>query len=377
MAPVRGQRASSIKLILASLWLPFILTACTPPPPLVSTPALYADILALFNTAAPGYGLDAFTPTESMHHAMAYALFASAESYRARATRQRDARDNAWLAAQWLIDHPNHTDDGRIGWGLPFAWDAFQDGSVNPADTIYTITTALAIQALLDAYELFRKPALLETAIRSARAFTEDAFDRIGDELVFWYSHLPHDSYHVINVSAMLLGQLQRLSRFEPGFAQYADMAVQYILNRQQRDELGYVYWLYGGDKWPESRPNRPNDLVHEAYTIQGLVDYVRYGGTFREEIDLHELYRSLERFLRDGNVLELPNESRPARLWGVGAAVFTASLLEHELHLPPRLSDQFTEALTAAYAVTGQPFYPRQAAHVLAGLAFKYFGAR
>jgi hypothetical protein len=39
------------------------------------------------------------------------------------------------------------------GWGIGFPSDAFGDGSVNPANTIYGLVKAFAAGALLDAFE--------------------------------------------------------------------------------------------------------------------------------------------------------------------------------------------------------------------------------
>ncbi len=54
----------------------------------------------------------------------------------------------AYLAKVYALQQP----DG--GWGLGYAYDAFQDGSVNPADTTYTVTLADHVgPALLAGYQ--------------------------------------------------------------------------------------------------------------------------------------------------------------------------------------------------------------------------------
>ena len=49
-----------------------------------------------------------------------------------------------------LLDWPNKYPSGKFGWGLPFAWDAFGDGTQNEPNTVYSISTGLVIKALLD-----------------------------------------------------------------------------------------------------------------------------------------------------------------------------------------------------------------------------------
>lgn len=329
-------------------WWPICLlvfvTACSAPPTLAER---YTQLLGMFDAERPGYGLDAYTPDEAMDQAMAYALFASAEA-------NRGALESAKRAAGWLIaNRPGG------GWGLPFAWDAFSDGSENPANTVYTITTALGVQGLLDVYDATGEAVYRDTA--------KEAMDTLLGAMTddyFWYSVRPEDDYPVYNVNGMMLGQLQRL-----GMSDLADEVLAFVLSGALRDEAGHVYWPYSADN------ARPNDLVHESYTMQGLVDYVRFGG--RREVDLLALYDSLERFIGPKGVRELPGGEARARLWGIGAALSTAVLLERELGLEPDLSRRFAEAAFEHYDLDEEPFYPRQAAHVLQGLSLVAFPPR
>lgn len=83
----------------------------------------------------------------------------------------------------------------------------------------------------------------------------------------------------------------------------------------------------------------------------------------------VRDLYESLWAFVRDGVIVEYPNGSSPARDWGVGAALYTARVLETDLGMRARLSRAFLPT-AVTYGMDGGPFYPRQAAHVLLGLA-------
>src|SRR5690606_29961276 len=111
-------------------------------------------------------------------------------------------------AADWLIANIDLNQNGTPGWGLPFPWDAFRDGSVNPAHTEYGITTALAVQGLIDFYEATEEESYLSAAVSALAAYATEF--RNGD---LRYSVAPSDEAAVHNVTAMLMGQYARASR--------------------------------------------------------------------------------------------------------------------------------------------------------------------
>lgn len=66
------------------------------------------------------------------------------------------------------------------GWGLGFATDAFSDGTLNPADTLYTVTTAGHVgQVLLAGYD--------------AGVVAGERVQRTVDVLLEQIPHVPHD----------------------------------------------------------------------------------------------------------------------------------------------------------------------------------------
>lgn len=335
--------------------------------PILSSPqSPYRNLVDRFDPHFPGRGLDAYTPTIESDHAMAYALVASAESHRYRFTGENRARQSAIQAADWLVEHRDPDGDGVIGWGLPFAWDAFGDGSINPANATYTITTALAIQALLDVHRVSGDPELLGLALAAAHTMLDSAYTRTPYEAWFHYSPAESDAFPVFNISAMMVGQLQRLASVETDLAIEADLVATHLLNAGREDAAGRIYWPYSAPGAPGD--DRENDLVHAAYIVQGLADYARYGGNL--DVDVGSLYTSLTAFLmEDGGISEMPHETRPARDWGVGAALFTTALIEQEFGAMGELSQNFYTA-ALSYDPPVERFYPRQAAHVLLGLS-------
>lgn len=96
------------------------------------------QVFNAFNQDHPGRGVDSYDYKEA-DHAMGYALYACAAVLNGDFSRTQTALD-------WLVANSN---DGK-GWGLPFSWDAFSDGSVNPESTIYGITVAWGVKAFLD-----------------------------------------------------------------------------------------------------------------------------------------------------------------------------------------------------------------------------------
>lgn len=338
-----------------------LLVACAP------TPSNDYDRLAnRFDAKAPGRGLDSYAPSVSSDHAMAYGLIASADARWHARTGDARALERAKRAATWLVENRDVDGDGLVGWGLSFTWDAFADGTTNPIGWPYTITTALGVQGLLDVHEVTRDPQLLAVALEATRAMLDHSLVRAGDEAWFQYSPAEHDAHPVFNVSSMMLGQLQRLAVVEPALAEAADLVAAHLLRAQLVDGEGRVFWMYSAPGAPSD--DRENDLVHVAYIVQGLADYARFGGAI--EVDVLALYESLGAFLMpDGGVSEMPFGEAPARDWGVGAALYAVALMEQELGVDGGLSAHFYRA-AAAYGPPKERFYPRQAAHVLLGLA-------
>lgn len=136
------------------------------------------------------------------------------------------------------------------GWGLTYAWDAYQDGSVNPESTAYAITTALALQAFLDAGQ--EPPGGI--AEHWAECCFSDGF--------YWYSDQPADAIYTPNVTSMMASVMYRLG--------YEGQATE-AMERLSADGPDWLYSDGTGD-WP-------NDVLHQGYTVWGLLTYRDAGG--------------------------------------------------------------------------------------------------
>ena len=165
------------------------------------------------------------------------------------------------------------SDSGRPGWGLPYAWDAFRDGTTNPVDTIYTYTTAMATLAFLDGFvalgdstQLGRAKAAVDTILTECWGYVDGRFMSV------WYSDQPKDqgseSYVVHNVNALTLAAIARIARYEDStYESEIRSGIEAMLLEHSGYQDVEAQWQYniGG-------PNR-NDLVHHAYIALGLVE--------------------------------------------------------------------------------------------------------
>lgn len=366
----------------------------------------YADTLALFSPEAPGYGADVSCTSELHDQPKAYCLYASAEARRFAATREPTALGNAMRAADWLVENADLDNDGVIGWGLPFAWDAGADGSLNSANTEYAIETAMGIQALLDVRDVLdpvayreRRSAYIGTSLAAAQTYAAAHTIRVADGIVFRYSSENADSYHVLNVTAMIAGQLQRLSRCVPAreaeqLETLSDAAIAYIAARAVTTD-GVPFWLYYGAELPASRQdnNLPNDMQHESYILQGILDYQLNEGHLGVLFSPHVLLANLQRFLTAKKVVLFPRGyeyplnlantlDRWPELWRIAYALHVAVRLEEALGLNAgAVSSTLAANLLDAYRGRNGDWlyspddprpcsYPRQLAFVLLGLS-------
>jgi len=352
---------------------------------------VYHETSSLLDPAAPGFGVDTGRQEQPLHYPMAYAVYASAEAHRAVACQDEEAWQNAVGAALWLVEHNDLDSDGEIGWGIPFAWDAGGDGSVNPAHTEYAITTALAIRALLDVWDgaaqfegrsASLRSRLLDSALGGFDTF-RDCYDVTPYGPVFLYSTAPDDGFHIANTHAMLVGQFQRLSAYpvapETGveLERVAAAGFGYLRNRMNRDSAGVAYWNYADDR-PAGGTPRPNDAVHSGYTLEGVLDYQLYSGTEAILLRDEDVAANIGRFLDGSLVWEFPAgpDELPARLFGVGQLLYLSARLDRD-ELAASLYSALAEQYRAGGRLVLRPagddlrVYPRQIAHALLGLSY------
>jgi hypothetical protein len=204
------------------------LPACTPAsPPAAEDLAQIADLVAPADAGAgnatspdlaPSRPLDpleelfqrAFSPRTGPFAnpaAAAYHCLAAASAYR-RAQQgaafsseftgklQRATR----ASADFLVQGAGRW--GGLGWGLDDPWDAFGDGTTNPATTVYAFQTGLAIWCLAEAAAVTGERAYRNLAVRAQAAYRQRAYVRHGQGYpidctscgYFWYSLSANDA---------------------------------------------------------------------------------------------------------------------------------------------------------------------------------------
>lgn len=375
----------------------------------------YKWLLTTFAEDRQGFGLDRHgMATEDQP--MSYGLILSAEALRAASDKTKkespeyaESPRRAKKAVRWLIDNRDLDGDGKPGWGLPQSWDAWGDGSENPPNQPYTITTAIVLTGLFDALavpELFDENERKEITdvVRAVvlRWCCEVWSEGYGGGY-FWYSPGKQDDVFGINAPAMFLACLVRLLEEQDDSLSPAERD----LVRSRADALakaaastvelrdGEPLWRYA--PLPNSmNNNRPNDLVHHVYILLGIETYRDWNEAgIKIPCTREKAIASVDRFLADADpasgrprrILEYSPfddpQSDQARLWGAGFMLAfyakwaddarierTFRLIEENYGPFPRLRWIGPDAKCA----DKKACYPRHTAHVLYGMAIAAF---
>lgn len=241
---------------------------------------------------------------------------------------------------------------GGWGWGLSYAWDAYGDGVVNPADTIYSYTTAAAALALLDGYAVLGDEKYLEAARRAGGALTVDTCCwRDGDHASVWYDDQPNDQRNerqVHNVNGLALAALTRLDE-AGGDSRYADLTSAMAQHLIEAQGEGYAQENYGETKvadsnwtYSQAEPGRPNDLIHETFIVEGLMTY----GT---DEAVQAAHRSVEGMLATHFDEGKPREGKytfGSLGWGPGAALFVLSMVDDYRDAARSIAEHLSEGV-------------------------------
>lgn len=304
-------------------------------------------------------------PEERVDHPMAVALHASAMLRNYEQNGRPTSLNHGRTATARLVEMVENGPNGAFGWGLGFSWDAFGDGSENPQNAVYGITTALAIQALLDHFEITGNAEYLPVVDRVLEQYSA-YFTVHAHGGYFWYSEMPSDSRPVINVSAMLAGQYARAGTLlgNRHYLGMAELAARYILAHAELDQNG-MQWPY------EIGRDVSNDAVHAAYVVQGLSEVQAH----HQDVDYDQsaALSYLRAFFSSAPlVVERVGESVPARSWGVGYLMFVLCEYGAKDEVRSHLAKAIAEYEFAPGSYGMHPgeevLYPRFQAHVLLG---------
>lgn len=277
----------------------------------VSSGCLYAEVeqynpLSLFNTfdsSLPAYGIDSAHQYQSIIHSMALGLYLKSAVI---LNKKLEAQN----AAQQLLAIRYSKSKKEPGWGLGFAWDAFNNKKINPSHTIYGITVAICASGLFDIYDLTDEEQYKNVALEALDYYMEVAFKEKNELGFFYYSDSKYDkTYSVHNVTAMLMGQYARawaLTR-DVKYKKIATSSMNYLWKEKVK-YLNTYKWHYS------SVNNSENDEAHAAFIVQGFLDYKKY-------VDLMLSIQPIVDFLKY-KVSLMPTNNK--YLWGAGQMIYT-----------------------------------------------------
>lgn len=333
----------------------------------------YQALLPKFNPAYPGRGIADYGDNPVADIPKAYAMILMAELHRYQSKKLDTVPPLATAAGKWLLSHSDENKDGVTGWGLPFEWDAYGDGSVNPANAEYTISTAIVVDALLNWMEIDQsapREEILATIDKALEPYlVPDCKTPLG---LFPFSlQKPDYQYDTFNPSGYMAGEMQHYSEYVRNpqkrhlMRQVADRVVQAVLAQKKTDPAGNWYWTYSAQE------NNANDMAHAGYIMEGLRTYKQYQGNLATQIDIDKLLNHLKQFpdkkakyVRAWPVFR-KDISNPARTYELGMGLFLAASGPDSLG---GLKDQFANATFDYKLPTGEyAKYPYKGAGVQA----------
>lgn len=166
--------------------------------------------------------------------------------------------------AQRYLDRALSTEIGNGGFGLPFAWDAFADGTVNSEQTTYTVTVVTHLgDAVLAAFEAgaLKDPDVIQRMVDKVESIPSPPMqpDCVS------YSDNPNDvqagycTHNVNAAAAVFLLQAADLG-FDVNVPKASRMLMSEVSNL--RDD---GTWLYMTGR------TKPNDPDHGAYQLKSV----------------------------------------------------------------------------------------------------------
>lgn len=288
-----------------------------------SRSSLLTEVYARFDPKHPGRGVTDYPGASDQDIPKSYAMIVLADLERRRHGIRTDLPDLVQPAGRWLLDHATEAENGTVGWGLPVAWDAYGDGSENPAGTVYAISTGITADALLTWMEADPEAPGEEILETIGTALDNFARAPATPDGLIPYSLEPADQpYDTFNPAAYVAGQMQRFAKYatNPELARRltdsADATVNSLVRNHLKSPDGHWYWRYSVQE------KLLNDMPHASYIIDGLRTYVREGGALADEVDLPRVVGHLEEFA--------DAEGRP-RAWPA---------MQEDIDNPPRLYD-------------------------------------
>jgi len=295
----------------------------------VDEDAIYQLVKKYLKHDRPGYGKSDYGTFDVVDIPKAYAMFLSSELMQYKTHCNDYDLSQAIKAGLWLLHHSDENHDGIVGWGVPVAWDAFGDNSLNEKNTEYTIATGIVINGLMDWIELAPHTAPKSSIISLIEQAIAPYLERksISYSGLFNYSLKIEDrKYNCFNAAIYLAGQMQRFTFFISDKAVrdeirlYSDQVMSAALRYKKIDPSGGWYWSYSIEE-----NTVPNDMAHAGYIVEGICTYLRNKGTLSELFDEQAILSHLKFFSNEKGTewyfypSFFSEEKISPRLYGVG----------------------------------------------------------
>ncbi len=295
----------------------------------------YNNLKASLDYDKPGYGKSDYGEYDIAHIPKAYAMFLSAELMKYFQSDRKYDISMALNAGKWLLNNADLNKNGIYGWGVPIAWDAFGDDSVNEKNSEYTIATGIVINSLLDWIELSPdtapKKKIIKTIEKSILPYIENDISRSSSGLYNYSLKESDRKYNCFNAAIYLAGQMQRFTKFisdmelKSRIINSVDRVILATIKYKKIDPNGGWYWSYSIEE-----DDNPNDLAHAGYIIDGLLTYIANNGTLKKSLDRKLILKHFDYFSsKNGRKWYLRpsffSKSSP-RLYGLGMSLHILS---------------------------------------------------
>lgn len=212
-----------------------------------------------------------------------------------------------------------------VGWGLSEPWDAFNDGSENPRETVYSYTTARASWLFVEASQTLGEDRYLDVAESGVTSLKEKMCCwSDGASSALWYSDQVADQGDdriTPNVSALGIYVLKAT-----GDEALSNSLLEFILDSKgqgysrelkQGISVGDHNWVYS------SGDSTPNDLVHLALIAEGLL---ASGDPEAREVSLAAIDEAWAAHFSAGGVPRDTLFTRGSHGWGPPAMLWVLS---------------------------------------------------
>lgn len=371
----------------------------------INSEQMYTSLLDMFPKDKQGNSFEpSLKPSGPFEQPMTYGLILSAESVRYRKNPNVESEERVKNAVRWLIENSDEDEDGIPGWGLPQEWDAFSDGTINPKNHPYSITTSIVMEGLIDSLLIdnFWRPSEekeIKELIREVTLFWLNNV-YVGDDKSEYIGYSPEgtDMKNCPNVSGMFLSNLVKMinhgdifDKCEEEFVVKRTHSIANMLINKANLEDGLPYWKYVEYGNNEYIQTSPNDLVHHVYVLWGIEEYRMYFQNAKIPFSLEDSIESVNKFIKDRKIYSYPQNkiyigeqeyfnTRPSNLWGAGMMLsfyskYNENTSKDVLQI---ISDEYGDwpnlTMWPYYFSENNNFYGRYAAHVLFGLSYYNF---